>query len=85
MIPTVINSAPSKKRVNTRHTKNNVQLGYDIFKKLKDGTPLWVTHTETLAEAEKTMEALRRAVPAEYFARDARTGSILRNENDGRG
>jgi hypothetical protein len=52
-------------------------LGYDIFKKLDDGSPLWIGQIATLDDAKKKLQALVRATPAEYFIRDAATGEVI--------
>jgi hypothetical protein len=52
-------------------------LGYDIFKKLDDGSPLWIMQVAVLDDAKKKLEALVSATPAEYFIRDASTGEVV--------
>jgi hypothetical protein len=52
-------------------------LGYDIFKKLGDGSPLWIVQVASLDDAKQKLEALVRALPAEYFIRDASTGQVI--------
>jgi hypothetical protein len=52
-------------------------LGYDIFKKLDDGSPLWIMQVGVLDDAKKKLEALVSAKPAEYFIRDASTGEVV--------
>ena len=52
-------------------------LGFDIFRKLDDGTPLWVQQVATLDDGKKHLDALIFAAPAEYFIRDASTGEIV--------
>ncbi|HEY4740852.1 MAG: hypothetical protein WA734_10450 [Candidatus Acidiferrales bacterium] len=54
-----------------------MNLGYDIFKKLDDGSPLWVMQVATLEEAKKQLEALVRATHAAHFIRDASNGEIV--------
>jgi hypothetical protein len=54
-----------------------MSLGYDIFKKFQDGSPLWIMQAATLDEAKKHIEALAGAGAAEYFIRDASTGEVL--------
>ncbi len=54
-------------------------LGYDIFKKLHDGSPLWVTQAATLEEAKRHLETLAGSARAEYFIRDATTGEVHRD------
>ena len=54
-----------------------MDLGYDIFRKLDDGTPLWIKQVATLDDGKKHLDALMSAAPAEYFIRDASTGEIV--------
>jgi hypothetical protein len=55
----------------------NMVLGYDIFRELSDGSPLWVTHAPTLKEAKDKLDTLARTLPAEYFIRDATDARIV--------
>jgi hypothetical protein len=52
-------------------------LGYDIFKKLDDGSPLWVMQAATLEEAKRHLESLAPTGPGEFFVRDASSGEVL--------
>jgi hypothetical protein len=52
-------------------------FGYDIFKKLDDGTPYWLAQAGTLSEAKEKLEVFFRDKPAEYFVRDASTGKVV--------
>jgi hypothetical protein len=54
-----------------------MSLGYDIFKRLHDGSPLWMTQAATLEEAKRHLESLAGSEHAEYFIRDATTGEVL--------
>jgi hypothetical protein len=54
-----------------------MNLGYDIFRKLDDGTPLWIKQVATLDDGKRSLDALVSASPAEYFIRDASTGEIV--------
>jgi hypothetical protein len=54
-----------------------MDLGFDIFRTLDDGTPLWIKQVATLDDGKKQLEALVSAEPAEYFVRDASTGEIV--------
>ncbi len=54
-----------------------MSLGYDIFRKLGDGSPLWMGQAATLAEAKEKVMTLLRTVPARYFLRDANTGQLI--------
>jgi hypothetical protein len=54
-----------------------MDLGYDIFRKLDDGTPLWIQQVGTLDDGKKCVQTLINASPGEYFIRDASTGEII--------
>jgi hypothetical protein len=55
----------------------DMNLGFDIFRKMGDGRPLWVTHAPTLKEAHDKLDTLARTLPAEYFIRDATNAKIM--------
>ena len=55
----------------------NMGLGFDIFRELNDGSPLWVTHAPTLKEATVKLDILVRTLPSEYFIRDATEAKIV--------
>jgi hypothetical protein len=55
----------------------NMGLGYDIFRELGDGSPLWVTHAPSLKEAKDKLDTLARTLPAAYFIRDAANAKIV--------
>jgi hypothetical protein len=52
-------------------------LGYDIFRELSDGSPLWIAQAATLKEAEDKLDTLTRTSPAKYFIRDATSATIV--------
>jgi len=54
-----------------------MDFGYDIFRKLDDGAPLWIKQVATLDEAKLSLEALFSNTPGEYFIRDASKGEII--------
>jgi hypothetical protein len=56
---------------------NNMKLGFDIFRRLDDGSPLWITQVSSVAEARTKLQALRQLTPGHYFVRDAETGQSL--------
>jgi hypothetical protein len=60
-----------------------MNLGYDIFKKLDDGSPLWIMQIATLEEAKQQLEVLVAASPAEHFIRDASNGEIVARSGPG--
>jgi hypothetical protein len=56
---------------------STVKLGFDIFRRLDDGSPLWVTQVNSVAEAWTKVEGLRQRSPGQYFVRDADTGKSI--------
>jgi hypothetical protein len=54
-----------------------MDLGFDIFRTLDDGTPIWIKQVATLDDGKKSLDALISTAPAEYFVRDASTGEIV--------
>jgi hypothetical protein len=54
-----------------------MDLGFDIFRMLQDGTPLWIKQVATLEDGRKHIAQLISAMPAEYFIRDASSGEIV--------
>jgi hypothetical protein len=54
-----------------------MDLGFDIFRTLDDGTPLWIKQVPTLEDGKKSLHCLISSAPAEYFIRDASTGEIV--------
>ncbi|MCU1241900.1 MAG: hypothetical protein JWO71_2626 [Candidatus Acidoferrum typicum] len=54
-----------------------MKLGYDIFQKLDDGSPLWIANVQTRAQALQKVALLRRSAAARYFVRDAETGVVI--------
>jgi hypothetical protein len=54
-----------------------MDLGFDIFRTLDDGTPLWIKQVATLDDGKRHLNELIRAMPGEYFVRDASTGEIV--------
>ena len=52
-------------------------LGYDIFRKLHDGSPIWIMQASTLQDAKQNVKALLASSPADYFIRDATTGEVI--------
>jgi len=55
----------------------NMGLGYDIFRELSDGKPLWIAQASTLEEAQEKLDTLARTVPAKYFIRDAASAKVV--------
>jgi hypothetical protein len=47
-----------------------MKLGFDIFRRLDDGSPLRLAQVHSLAEARAKVEALRKRSPGQYFVRD---------------
>jgi hypothetical protein len=55
----------------------NMGLGYDIFRELSDGNPLWIAQAATLKEAQDKLDTLAHTLPAKYFIRDAASAKIV--------
>lgn len=58
-------------------------LGYDVFRKLEDGSAIWVGATATLDQAKKLLAELGSSAAAHYFVRDATTGRIVASTDSG--
>jgi hypothetical protein len=54
-----------------------MDFGFDIFRTLDDGTPLWIKQVATLDDGKQYLDELISATPAQYFIRDASTGEIV--------
>jgi hypothetical protein len=54
-----------------------MDLGFDIFRTLDDGTPLWIKQVATLDDGKIHLAGLTSSMPAEYFIRDASTGEVV--------
>ena len=54
-----------------------MKLGFDVFRRLDDGSPLWLAQVNSLAEARAKVEDLRQRSPGQYFVRDAKTGQSI--------
>ncbi len=59
-----------------------MKLGFDIFRRLDNGSPLWVAQADSLQEAKRKLEAVRQLSPGKYFVRDAETGQAITTETD---
>jgi len=53
-----------------------MKLGFDIFRQLDDGSPIWIANVQTRAQAQERVAVLRRSIPARYFIRNAETGAV---------
>ena len=60
-----------------------MKLGFDIFRRLDDGDPLWLDQADSLDAARKKLASLREFAPGNYFVRDAETGQTITDENSG--
>ena len=60
-----------------------MKLGYDIFRQLDDGSPIWIANVQTRAQAEQRVALLRCSVPARYFLRNAETGAVVIDSEPG--
>jgi hypothetical protein len=54
-----------------------MSLGYDIFRQLGDGSPLWIAHVKTIGEAKVKLSTLQQSNPGEYFLRNAGSGELM--------
>ncbi len=54
-----------------------MSLGYDVFRTLDDGHPLWIAEFASIEEAKTNLHVLASKVPAEYLIRDASSGAIV--------
>lgn len=53
------------------------KLGFDIFRKMEDGSVIWIGEAETLELARQKLDSSLTAKPGAYFVRDATTGEIV--------
>jgi hypothetical protein len=60
-----------------------MKLGYDIFRQLDDGSPIWIANMQTRTQAQQKVATLRPTVPARYFVRDADTGAVITDSEPG--
>jgi hypothetical protein len=61
-----------------------MKMGYDIFRQLDDGSPLWIAQADSLDEAQQAVKALQATSPGHYFVRDAETGQVIADPDDGK-
>jgi hypothetical protein len=54
-----------------------MKLGFDVFRRLDDGSPLWLAQVNSLAEARAKVDDLRQRSPGQYFVRNAETGQSI--------
>jgi hypothetical protein len=59
-----------------------MKLGFDIFRRLEDGSPLWIAQVNSVAEARIKLQTMRQFSPGHYFVRDAETGQSLPADED---
>jgi len=64
-------------RTENLHHHAMTSLGFDIFRKMEDGHPLWIAEVAVLKEAKTQLHALASKAPGEYFIRDASNGRII--------
>lgn len=60
-----------------------MKFGFDIFRQLDDGSPIWIANLPTRARAQQEVAALQRSAPARYFIRDAETGEVVNHFEPG--
>jgi hypothetical protein len=54
-----------------------MDFGFDIFRTLDDGTPLWIMQVGSLDDGRKHLDQLISSAPGEYFIRDASSGEVV--------
>jgi hypothetical protein len=54
-----------------------IDAKFDIFKKLPDGHPMWVTAVVGLEEAKRQLDQITRTAPGEYFIYSLRNRKII--------
>ena len=52
---------------------------FDIFKRLRDGTSLWILAVEGLEEARNRMNRLAVVVPGDYLIYSEERGLVIEN------
>ncbi len=52
---------------------------FDIFKRLRDGTSLWILAVEGLEEARNRMHRLAVVVPGDYLIYSEERGLVIEN------
>ena len=50
---------------------------FDIFRRLPDGQPVWITAVESLEDARRQLTQLTESAPAEYFIFNALSGQVV--------
>ena len=60
-----------------------MKLGYDIFRQLDDGSPIWIANVQTRAQALEKVASLRRSAPSRFFVRNAETGAVITDSEPG--
>jgi hypothetical protein len=59
-----------------------MSFGFDIFRRLDDGSPLWVAQADNLDDARRQLDVIRKINPGKYFVRDAATGHPVGSDAD---
>ena len=78
MRPSVAPFVPGRShRIENLYHCAMTSLGFDIFRKMEDGHPLWLAEVAVLKEAKTQLYALASKSPGEYFIRDASNGRII--------
>ena len=62
-----------------------MKLGYDIFRQLDDGSPIWIANVQTRPQAQQKVATLRSKIPARYLIRDTETGAVISDSELGAG
>lgn len=61
------------------HKSEEAQMSgvFDIFKKLPDGKPLWITAVKGFEEARQHLHNLAAKTPGEYFIYSEMSGDVI--------
>jgi len=69
---------------NVKHTGflgDLMDTNFDIFKRLRDGKPLWITSVPEIEEARARVDRLGAIAPGEYLIYSQRKGVIVEYVN----
>jgi hypothetical protein len=58
-------------------TMNEMELMFDIFATLPDGSPLWLEAVEGLDQARERLNIFVRSRPGAYFIYSEKTGGVV--------
>jgi hypothetical protein len=58
-----------------------MDMNFDIFKRLKNGKPLWITTVPAIEEARERVDRLEAIAPGEYMIYSQTKGIIVEYVN----